>query len=40
VALGFSSKFGLFAVGIYLLSGALCTIVALYFSRTLDMPSE
>lgn len=40
VALGFSSEFGLFAVGIYLLSGALCTIVALYFSRTLDMPSE
>lgn len=40
VALGFSSKFGLFAVGIYLLSGALCTIIALYFSRTLDMPSE
>ncbi|UHS60109.1 MFS transporter [Agrobacterium vaccinii] len=40
VALGFSSKFGLFAVGIYLLSGALCTIVALYFSRTLDMPAD
>ncbi len=40
VALGFSSKFGLFAVGLYLLSGAVCTIVALYFSRTLDMPSE
>ena len=40
VALGFSSKFGLFAVGIYLLSGAVCTLVALYFSRTLDMPAE
>ncbi|WP_262523728.1 MFS transporter [Agrobacterium tumefaciens] len=40
VALGFSSKFGLFAVGLYLLSGAICTLVALLFSRTLDMPSE
>jgi MFS family permease len=40
VALGFSSKFGLFAVGIYLMSGAVCTLVALWFSRTLDMPSE
>ncbi|MDS7595814.1 MFS transporter [Agrobacterium tumefaciens] len=40
VALGFSSEFGLFAVGIYLLSGAICTLVALGFSRTLDMPSE
>ncbi len=40
VALGFSSKFGLFAVGIYLMSGALCTLIALWFSRTLDMPSE
>ncbi len=39
VALGFSSKFGLFAVGLYLLSGAACTIVALFFSRKLDMPS-
>jgi len=40
VALGFSSKFGLFAVGIYLMSGALCTLIALWFSRTLEMPSE
>ncbi len=40
VALGFSAEFGLFAVGLYLLSGAVCTIVALWFSRTLDMPSE
>lgn len=40
VALGFSSKFGLFAVGIYLMSGAVCTLVALWFSRTLDMPAE
>ncbi|MGV1915444.1 MFS transporter [uncultured Agrobacterium sp.] len=39
VALGFSSKFGLFAVGLYLLSGAACTIVALFFSRKLDMPA-
>ncbi|NTJ41155.1 MHS family MFS transporter [Agrobacterium larrymoorei] len=40
VALGFSAEFGLFAVGLYLLSGAVCTIIALWFSRTLDMPSE
>lgn len=40
VALGFSSKFGLFAVGIYLMSGAVCTLVALWFSRTLEMPSD
>ena len=39
VVLGFSSKFGLFAVGLYLLSGAVCTIVALFFSRKLDMPA-
>ena len=40
VALGFSSKFGLFAVGIYLFSGAACTLIALAFSRKLDMPAE
>jgi MFS family permease len=40
VALGFSSKFGLFAVGIYLFSGAACTLIALAFSRKLDMPAD
>jgi len=39
VVLGFSSEFGLFAVCLYLLSGAVCTIVALFFSRKLDMPA-
>ena len=39
VALGFSAEFGLIAAGLYLLSGAICTLVALAFSRTLDMPS-
>ena len=36
VALSLSANFGLAFVGYYLLSGALCTIVAIYFSRTLE----
>jgi MFS family permease len=39
VALGFSAEFGLIAAGLYLLSGAVCTLIALSFSRKLDMPS-
>jgi MFS family permease len=35
VALGLSSNFGLPFVGYYVLSGAICTIVALYFNKTL-----
>lgn len=37
VALGLSSRFGLPFVGYYLLSGAICTIVALSFSRALEI---
>jgi len=33
VALGFSGRFGLAATGAYLLSGAVCTLTALYFNR-------
>jgi MFS family permease len=40
VALGFSAEFGLWAAGLYLLSGAVCTLVALSFSRKMDMSSE
>lgn len=36
VALGVSAKFGLVALGIYLLSGALCTLVALGINRALE----
>jgi hypothetical protein len=36
VALSLSANFGLAFVGYYLLSGAICTIVAIYFSRTLE----
>jgi MFS family permease len=36
VALGFSSEFGLIAAGLYLLSGAVATLIALAFSTTLD----
>lgn len=35
VALGLSSRFGLVAVTVYLLSGCLCTLLALRISRTL-----
>ena len=37
VALSLSSRFGLFAVGGYLLSGALCTLVALTVNRRLEL---
>lgn len=40
VALGFSAEFGLWAAGLYLLSGAVCTLVALSFSRKMDMSSD
>ncbi len=45
VALTVSSQFGLHFVGYYLLSGAVCTLIALYFNRTLEItdapaPSE
>ncbi|UDL95017.1 MULTISPECIES: MFS transporter [Lichenihabitans] len=36
VALGFYSRFGLWAVGAYLLSGALCTLAALAVNRQLE----
>ncbi|MEG0939593.1 MAG: MFS transporter [Comamonas sp.] len=36
VALGVSARFGLVALGIYLLSGALCTLVALGINRALE----
>jgi len=36
VALSLSSKFGLTFVGYYLLSGAICTLAALAFSRALE----
>ncbi|MDX6805828.1 MFS transporter [Terrihabitans rhizophilus] len=37
VALGFSSRFGLVAVAIYLLSGAVSTLAALYVNRRLQL---
>jgi MFS family permease len=36
VALSLSSRFGLTFVGYYLLSGAICTLAALAFSRALE----
>jgi MFS family permease len=39
VALGFSSQFGLAAVGVYLLSGAACTLMALWINRRLALRS-
>ena len=33
-ALGLSSRFGLWCVGVYLLSGAVCTLVALALDRS------
>lgn len=38
-ALLLSSHFGLIASGAYLLSGAVCTLVALFFNRRLEMAS-
>ncbi len=40
VALGLNARFGLIAVGVYLLSGAACTLVALYFNRQLEQMSD
>jgi MFS family permease len=40
VALGLTSRFGLAFAGYYLLSGALCTIVALIFSKTLEISND
>lgn len=37
VALGLSAKFGLFAVTLYLLSGAACTLLALRANRALSL---
>ncbi len=37
VALILASRFGLIAAGAYLLSGAICTLVALTVSRQLEM---
>ncbi len=37
VALGATSKFGLIAVGIYLLSGAVCTLIALRVNRQMRL---
>jgi len=36
VALTLSSRFGLAFVGYYLLSGAICTLAALAFSKALE----
>jgi MFS family permease len=40
VALGLSARFGLVAVTVYLLSGAVCTLLALRANRTLSMRDE
>jgi len=37
VALTLSSRLGLHYVGYYLLSGAVCTLIALYFNRTIEV---
>ena len=37
VALSLSSRFGLPFVGYYLLSGAVCTLIALYFSKAIQI---
>ena len=36
VALGLSAKFGLAAVSVYLLSGAICTLLALRINRLIE----
>jgi hypothetical protein len=36
VALGLSAKFGLGAVSLYLLSGAICTLLALRINRLIE----
>jgi MFS family permease len=40
VALASSAHFGLIGVSVYLFSGAMCTLIALYFSQRLEMPAE
>ena len=40
VALSLNARFGLIAVGAYLLSGAVCTVIALYFNRQLSHMSD
>ncbi|MDW5316391.1 MFS transporter [Rhizobium sp. PL01] len=40
VALGLASNFGIIFIGGYLISGAICTIVALSVTRALDMSGE
>jgi MFS family permease len=40
VALFLASRFGLFSSGFYLLSGAVCTLVALVLSRRLDLRED
>ena len=37
VALGLSARFGLVAVSVYLLSGAVCTLIALRVNRALEI---
>jgi hypothetical protein len=36
VALSLSSQFGLVYTSLYLLSGVVCTLVAIFFSKTLE----
>ncbi|WP_417681870.1 MFS transporter [Roseibium sp.] len=40
VALGLATEFGIFFIGGYLISGAICTLLALTLSRALDMQSD
>ncbi|WP_234191905.1 MFS transporter [Pseudacidovorax sp. NFM-22] len=40
VALGLSAHFGLAFLGVYLASGAICTLVALYINKTLESSRE
>ena len=40
VALGLSARFGLVAVSVYLLSGAVCTLLALRANRTLSLRDQ
>ncbi len=40
VALGLNARFGLIAVGVYLLSGSVCTLVALYFNHQLERMND
>ena len=40
VALVLASRFGLFSSGFYLLSGAVCTLIALLLSQRLDLRND